>query len=158
MGLRYVAFLRGRGNIAQAEDVLLEVAGRSPRNVQILSVLAQVRLARQNWAGALAVADAVRSAGNSLGLADEIKAAALAGQNKPDASVAALEDAHAAAPDAVQPVVSLVAAYTRAGKPDKAETLLRAMLKKFPSNAELLVMLGQAQIAKGKVRRGPKQL
>ncbi len=156
VGLRYVSYLQSQGNIAQAEDVLLEVASRNPGNIQVLSALAQVRLARQNWAGALAVADAVRAAGNNSGLADQIKAAALAGQNKPDASIAALEDAHTAAPDAVQPVVSLVAAYTRTGKPDKAETLLRDMLKKFPSNAELLVLLGQTQSAKGKADEAQK--
>lgn len=150
VGLRYVSYLQSRGNIAQAEDVLVEVAGRNPGNLQILSVLAQIRLARQNWAGALVVADAIRAAGNNSGAADQIKAAALAGQNKPDASIAALEDAHTAAPDAVQPVVSLVSAYIRAGKPDKAESLLRDMLKKFPSNAELLVLLGRTQLAKAK--------
>jgi pentatricopeptide repeat protein len=149
VGLRYASYLRNRGDNAQAEEILLQVAGRYPGNIQVLYALAQVRLARQNWTGVLAVADAVRASGNSS-IADEIKAAALSGQNKPDASIAALEDAHTAAPDTVQPVTSLVAAYLRAGKPDKAETLVRDMLKRFPSNAELLVLLGQTQSAKGK--------
>lgn len=156
VGLRYVSYLQSRGSIAQAEDVLLEVAQRNPGNVQVLSTLAQIRLARQNWAGALAIADAFRAAGNNSGVADQIKAAALAGQNKPDASIAALEDAHKAAPDAVQPVVSLVAAYVREGKPDKAESLLNEMLKKFPSNAELLVLMGKTQFAKGKTDEAQK--
>ena len=151
VALRYVAYLQGQGNLAQAEQVLLEIANRHPRHVQVLQALAQVRLARKNWAGALAVSDAVRTMGDNLGIADQIKAAALAGQNKPDASLAALEAAHAAAPDAVQPVLSLVAAYTRAGTPDKAETLLRDMLKKYPANAELLVLLGQTSLPEVKV-------
>jgi cellulose synthase operon protein C len=150
VALRYVSYLQSQGNLAQAETVLLEIAGRNPRNVQVLSTLAQVRLARKNWSGALVVADAVRAAGDNLGVADQIKAAALAGQNKPDASIAALEAAHTAAPDAVQPVLSLVAAYTRAGTPDKAEGLLRDMLKKYPNNADLLVLLGQTQVARNK--------
>lgn len=150
VALRYVSYLQSRGNVAQAEDVLIEAGKRNPNNVQILTALAQIKLARQDWAGALAIANAFRAAGNNSGIADQIKAAALAGQNKPDASIAALEDGHKAAPDAVQPVVSLVAAYVRAGKPDKAELLLNDMLKKFPANAELLVLLGQTQLAKGK--------
>jgi cellulose synthase operon protein C len=150
VALRYVAYLQGQGNLAQAEQVLLEIANRHPRHIQVLQTLAQVRLARKNWAGALAISDAVRAAGDTLGIADQIKAAALAGQNKPDASRAALEAAHTAAPDAVQPVLSLVAAYTRAGTPDKAETLLRDMLKKYPANAELLFLLGQTLAARGK--------
>ena len=150
VALRYVAYLQSKGNRALAEEALLEIAARNPRNIHVLSTLAQLRLARKNWVGALAVADAVRSAGDNQGIADQIKAAALAGQNKPDASLAALEAAHAAAPDAVQPVLSLVAAYTRAGTPDKAEALLRDILKKYPQNAELLVLLGQSQAARGK--------
>ena len=138
-GLRYVAFLQRQGSVAQADDVLTEVANRNPRNIEILSTLAQIRLSRQNWAGALAIADAIRGVGNDAGVADQIKAAALAGQNKIDASIAALENAHATAPDAVAPVTSLVAAYGRTGKLDKAELLLRDELKKFPTNAQLLV-------------------
>ena len=155
IGLRYATYLRNRGDNAQAEEVLLQVAGRNPRNIQVLYALAQVRLVRKNWTGALAVADAARAAGN-ISIADEIKAAALSGQNKPDASIAALEDAHAAAPDAVQPVTSLVGAYLRTGKPDKAEALLRDMLQRFPSNAALLVLLGQTQSAKGKTDEAQK--
>ena len=155
VGLRYVTYLRNQGDNPRAEEVLLQVAGRSPGNIQILYALAQVRLARQNWTGALAVADAVRAAGNAS-IADEIKAAALSGQNKPDASIAALGDAHAAAPESFQPVSSLVAAYLRAGKPDKAETLLRDMMQRFPSNAALLVLLGQTQSARGKADEAQK--
>ena len=88
--------------------------------------------------------------GNDAGVADQIKAAALAGQNKIDASIAALESAHATAPDAVAPVTSLVAAYGRTGKLDKAELLLREELKKFPTNAQLLVLMGQTQLAGNK--------
>ena len=39
IGLEYVAFLRRRGNNARAEDVLIELAGHSPRNLQVLSAL-----------------------------------------------------------------------------------------------------------------------
>jgi cellulose synthase operon protein C len=147
--LRYVSYLLAHGSLAQAEDILLEAAGRNPANLQILSALSQIRLTRQNWPGALAVADAVSATGDKSGIADQIKAAALAGQNKPDASIAALESAHAAAPDAVQPVTSLVSAYVKAGKSEKAEALLRDMLKRFPANADLLVLLGETQMAKG---------
>ena len=143
-------FCSARGNIAQADDVLTEVANRNPRNIQILSTLAQIRLGRQNWAGALAIAETIRGVGNDAGVADQIKAAALAGQNKIDASIAALESAHATAPDAVAPVTSLVAAYGRTGKLDKAELLLRDELKKFPTNAQLLVLMGQTQLAGNK--------
>jgi tetratricopeptide (TPR) repeat protein len=150
VALRYVAFLQRRGDLTHAEDVLGDVIARTPTNIQALAALGQIRLARQNWTGALATADGIARLGNDRGVADQIRAAALAGQDKPDASVAALEKAHAAAPDAVQPVVSLVSTYIRLGKADKADALLQEMLKKYPENSQLLVLIGQSKEAQKK--------
>jgi cellulose synthase operon protein C len=150
IALRYVAFLQRRGDFAHAEDVLGDVVARNPTNIQVLAALAQVRLSRQNWTGALGTADSIARLGNDLGIADQIRASALAGQNKIDESVAMLEKAHAEAPDAVQPVVSLVSNYVRLGKTDKADGLLQEMLKKYPDNAEILVLMGQTKLAQNK--------
>ena len=148
--LRYIVFLQRRGDLTHAEDVLTDVIGRNPRNIQMLSALAQVRLARQNWTGALATADTIAAVGEDRGLADQLRAAALAGQNKIDQSISALEAAHAAAPDVTQPVVSLVSRYIQVGKPEKAEMLLQDMLKKYPANAQLLVLMGQTKLSQNK--------
>src|SRR5205085_183291 len=104
----------------------------------------------KNWTGALATADSIAKLGNDRGIADQIRAAVWAGQNKIVESVAALEKAHAAAPDALQPVVSLVSDYVRLGKAERAEGLLQEMLKKYPDNAELLVLMGQTKLAQNK--------
>jgi len=150
VALRYVAFLQRRGDAARAEDILTEVSARNPNNLQVLSSLAQIRLSRQNWSGALAVAETVGRVNDGRALADQIRASAFAGQNKIDQSITALEDAHQAAPDAVQPIASLVSAYVRQGKPEKATALLQEMNKKFPANAQLLVLMGQAALAQNK--------
>ena len=39
VGLNYVAFLRRRGSLGRAEDILVELASRSPGNVAVLSTL-----------------------------------------------------------------------------------------------------------------------
>src|SRR5450631_2382413 len=143
VSLQYVGYLQSKEDLAHAEDVLVEAIGHNPKNIQLLGGLAQLRLARKNWPGALAVADAVRASGANPGMADQIKAAAVAGQNNLDPGIAALEAAHVANPDAVQPVISLVSAYVRTGKADKAEAFLRDMLKKTPSSAQLQVLFGQ---------------
>ena len=140
---RYVGFLQRQGNAARAEDILTEATGRYPANLQLLASLAQVKLSRQNWTGALAVADTLGKIESGRVLADQIRASALAGQNKVDESVAALEDAHRAAPDALQPLVSLSSAYVKQGKPDKAVGLLQEVSKKHPESAQVLVLLGQ---------------
>ncbi|MGX4770530.1 tetratricopeptide repeat protein [Bradyrhizobium guangdongense] len=150
VALRYVSFLQKRNDAARAEDVLVQVNNRNPNNLQVLSSLAQVRLSRQNWAGALAVADSLPRSKEGQVLAGEIKAAALERQNKIDGSIAALEEAHKLVPEAVQPVVALASAYISKGRADQATALLQDMNQRFPDNARLLVLLGQAKLAQKK--------
>jgi cellulose synthase operon protein C len=157
MTLRYVAFLQRQRDLAHAEDVMGEAVGRNPTNLPLLSTLAQMRIARKNWAGALALADSIAKLGNDRGAADQIRAAVLANQNKMEESIAALEKAHDAAPDASQPVVGLVADYVRQGKPDKAERLLQDLSKKYPDNTELLILMGQTKQAQNKFDDAQKQ-
>lgn len=150
VALRYVAFLQRRNDTARAEDVLVQANNRNPNDLQVLSSLAQVRLSRQNWAGALAVADSLPRGKEGQVLAGEIKAAALEGQNKIDDSIAALEEAHKSAPEAAQPVIALASAYIRKGRADQATSLLQDMNQRFPDNARLLVLLGQTKLAQKK--------
>lgn len=150
VALRYVAFLQRKGDATRAEEILLEAANRNAGNLQILSSLAQVRLSRQNWSGALAIADALSRVDQGRVAANQIRAAALAGQNKIEESIAALEAAHKGAPDALQPALSLASAYAKQGKPDKASALLQTMSDKVPANAQVLVFLGQAKLAEKK--------
>src|SRR5260221_6046570 len=148
--LRYVAFLQRKGDLSHAEDVLVEATGRNAGNVQLLSSLAQIRLARKNWAGALATADVIGRLGDKSDVADQVRAAAFAGQNKTDESVSALESAHKAAPDQLGPIVALVSGYLKQRQADKAMALLQDMNTKFPGNAQLLVLTGKAYAAQKK--------
>jgi len=147
VSLGYVAFLQRRGSVSRAEDVLVDLASRWPKNVQVLSALAQVRLSRQEWVGAQEVADAIQRIGTNRTLADELKGAALAGQNKFNESIVALQDAYSSAPNAVQPMYALVRTYLRAEKPDQAISFLQSVLKASPSNVEAYVLLGSVQLA-----------
>jgi len=148
VALRYVAFLQRTNDAARAEEILVEVANRNQNNLQVLSSLAQIRLTRQKWSDALAVADAIGRIADGRALAEQIRAAAFAGQNKMDESIAALERARQAAPEAIQPLAALASAYVRSGKPDDAITLLKDMTKRFPGNVQYLLLLGQVQLAK----------
>src|SRR6185312_5495545 len=50
VGLEYAEFLERRGSLARAEDILDGLMKRQPNhNIQIVSALAQLRLARQDW-------------------------------------------------------------------------------------------------------------
>lgn len=79
-----------------------------------------------------------------------MKASALAAQNKADESLSALEDAQRVAPNALQPLTTLVLAYVKQGKADKAIALLEELKKQNPSSAQILVLIGQAKLAQKK--------
>jgi len=147
VGLSYVAFLRRRGSIQRAEDVLTELSSRQPKNVTILSALAEVKLTRQDWAGAQEIGESIRHIGDSSGIADQILGAALSGRHKNDESIAAFQNAVAAAPSAVEPMVSLVRALVHANETDRAVSFLESVLKTNPGSADALVLLGSLRLA-----------
>jgi tetratricopeptide (TPR) repeat protein len=149
VGLEYVAFLQRRGSIGRAEDILVELNKRRPNNIQILSALAQVRLARQNWGGAQEIAESIRRISNGGGVADQILGAALVGRNKYDEAIAAFQSAYNAAPTAAQPMASLIGSFLKANKKDQAMAFLKAVLDKNPGNANALVLLGSIQLTSG---------
>ena len=55
---------------------------RRPNNASVLSALAQVRLARQNWSGAQEIAESIRRIDSSGGVADQILGTALIGRDR----------------------------------------------------------------------------
>jgi len=119
--------------------------------LQILVAIGQLRLARKDWSGASAIADAVARLDAGASVSNQLKAAVLAGQNKVDESIASLEDAHKASPTAVPPVLALATAYLNQGKADKAIGLLDETIKKVPGNVQLLVFLGQVKLTQNKL-------
>jgi tetratricopeptide (TPR) repeat protein len=149
IGLEYAAFLQRRGSAARAEDILIELNKRRPNNIQVLSTLAEVRLARQNWIGAEEIAESIRRTGNSGGAADQILGAALIGRHKYDEAIAAYQNAYDAAPTATQPMNFLVGALLKANKKDQAIIFLKTVLVKNPGNANALVLLGSIELSSG---------
>jgi tetratricopeptide (TPR) repeat protein len=147
VGLNYASFLLRRGGVDRAQQFLTELSRRLPKNQEVLSALAQVELTHQDWASAQTTAEAIRDAGDSRGIADQLLGAALLGQHKYDESIAVFQSAVNASPSAVQPMVSLVTALVRAQKTDRAVAFLKSVLQSNPDNAEARVLLGSIQLA-----------
>ena len=145
VSLNYVAFLQRRGSIARAEEVLTDLAGRWPQNIQVLSKFAEVKLARQDWSGAEAVAERIKRTGVNSSVADDILGTALLGEHKYDQALDALQGAYAAAPSSPQTMLALVEGYVRTKQIDKAVALLQSVLKADPANAQAYVLLGSIQ-------------
>ena len=147
-GLAYVAFLERRSATTQAESVLTDLANRNPSSVPVLSALARVKLSKQDWVGAHAIANAIKRLGDKGDLADQINAAAFSGQGKISDSLAVIQNAYEANPGAIRPMAELVRAYLRAGQKSEAEAFIRSVLTNNPDNAEALVLMGSIQLAK----------
>jgi tetratricopeptide (TPR) repeat protein len=148
IGLEYAAFLQRRGSVARAEEILVSLSKRWANNAPILSALAMVKLARQDWSGAKEVADSLRQInGDAVGAADQILGAALLGRNQYDTAIAAFKSAYSAVPTA--PIDSLVGALLKANRRNEAITFLKAVLAKTPENANALVLLGSVQLSSG---------
>src|SRR6185295_7645533 len=95
-----------------------------------------------------AIADAIKRLDGKSNVADQINAAAFSGQGKVNDSLALLQNAYQANPNAVRPMVDLVSAYVRSEQTAQAESFIRAVLKDNPDNAEALVLLGSVQMVK----------
>jgi cellulose synthase operon protein C len=153
IGLNYVAFLRRRGNIQRAADLLTDLATRRPNNVAVLSALAEVKLALQDWVGAQQVGETIKRLGNATPLADQILGTAYAGQQKYDDSISAFQSAAVAAPNAVQPMASLVREFVQTKQTDRAVAFLQSVLNTNPSNAEALVLMGSVELSRNQPAR-----
>jgi tetratricopeptide (TPR) repeat protein len=151
IGIQYANFLERRGDLARAEEVLVELMKRQPNSLQLLSTLARLRLARQNWSGALEIAESVRRTGNS-GTADQILGEALIGKGRYDEAIASLQKAYQTAPSAA-PLNSLISAFLKANKKDEALRFLKSVITKNPENANALVLLGSIQLAGDEIDR-----
>ena len=104
------------------------------------------------------MAEAIQRLGVQGGAAEQIKAAALAGEKKYDQSLSLLENVYASNPGAVRPMDALVRAYVQSRKIDQAESFLQTVLKTSPNNAEALVLLGSIQLVKKCARPSSQEL
>lgn len=140
--LNYIDVLGRRGKTDQIEPLLSDALARNPSNPGLLTALAQSRLAKHDWVGAQAAADALKKAGDVSGVSQEIIGALQGGQKKYAESIATLKEAYAATPQTTRPLYSLVRTYVQAGQIAEAETFLRSILTANAKNADALVLTG----------------
>lgn len=153
VGLNYVSFLRRRGLGTQADKIVEELASRNPTNMAVLSAVAQVKLAHEDWTGAHEVSNAIRRLDNKSQLANQIDIVAFNGEKKFDDSLAMLQKLQDANPSASKPMAAMVGVYLRSKQVDKAEDLVKSALKANPDDAEALVLMGSISLAKNDLKQ-----
>lgn len=145
IGLDLARFLLRHGKAERAETVLTDLAQSAPNNIEVLSMLADLKLRRQDWRGAQDLAETIKNTPGNEALSGQVLAASLSGQNKIEDSIHVLLEANAANPNQQQTKFALVQAYLKGGKYSEAEDYLNTLLKVDPNNVEARVFLGVVQ-------------
>ncbi|MET1414863.1 tetratricopeptide repeat protein [Roseibium sp. HPY-6] len=151
VGLPMVQFLLRHGKAEQSLRVLEALRERNPTNRQVLTLLAQQRLARRDFVGAQEISDTLRQIENgSSETADKIAAAALGGLDRHDESIALLQNSSAATNDDEALLPDLIRAYVQAGRQDAAEEHLNSVLTETPENTLAKVLLGSVYLSQNR--------
>jgi cellulose synthase operon protein C len=158
VGLSFATFQLRRGSADRAEGILTEVVSRAPRNKEALSLLAELRLRKQDWAGAEALAKLAKSQGGGDDVSEQILGASLLGQKRFDEAISHFEAVSASAPDDIQPMFALIRAYIASGKVGEAEAFAQSALKANPENPAVHIILGSVMLAQNKMAEAKASL
>jgi len=152
-GLPMVQFLLRHGKVEQAHRVLEAIRERAPTNRQTLELLAQLKLASQDWLGAQQIADTLRKLEQTSGdrTADKITAAALEGLDRRDDSIKLLQESFDNADNQQDVLPSLIRAYVQSGQQEAAVSHLDAVLESEPTNALAQALLGSVYMSMDRV-------
>jgi cellulose synthase operon protein C len=145
IGLDLARFLLRHGKAERAESILTDLVQSAPNNIEVLSMLADLKLRRQDWRGAQDLAEVIKNTPGNEALSGQVLAASLSGQNKIEDSIHVLLEANAANPNQQQTKFALVQAYLKGSKYVEAEEYLNTLLKAEPNNVDARVFLGVVQ-------------
>lgn len=143
LGLNLTGFLFRHGKAEHAEDILSRIIENAPTDSTALAELAKIKLRKRQWEEAVKIATTLEEADpKNLTLANEIRAAAFAGQNKFDESIAMLKASQADKTDNGVASSNLFNVYLKAEKYDDARKLIEASLAANPKDAVAHVRAG----------------
>lgn len=154
--LRYAAFLRGRNQIDGAEAILVESARRNPASIEPLAALAELRLGKNDWAGAQEAARQLAALG-AAAPAQRIAAASLAAQGRGADSVRLLEEL-VAEDGGGAALAALVAAYVGSGEEERGRALVAETLAREPDNLAAQLLSAEFEVRDGDVAAAEARL
>ena len=142
--LRYVRFLRGRGELNATETVLEEAVRRQPGERELLAALGMARLRLGDWGGAEAAAAGLRALGNPEAgrAAERIRAAALSGQEKFAEALDVLRRIAENPDETGSTIGAIVRTYVTAGQTEEAVAFVESELAKAPEDPLALRLRG----------------
>lgn len=146
----FAKFLLRRGQADRAEKVLAESVALNPSSAENLKILAALRLDKQDWRGAENVANILRTVDSADADVSRILGAAYSGLKDYAGAIDVLTREHERAPQAAQPLATLVQVYINAGRSKDAEKLLTDTIGKNPGFYDAHVLLAQLERVEGR--------
>lgn len=145
--LRYAKFLIGQNRQQVAVTVLEDARRRTPGDIQLIGVLANLHLQTGNWQQARTVAQELRNINTpqALQAATELEAQILQGQNRIEESLALLQEqlgdqTDASASQKIRAIGVIVQTQIRGGKTDAARITLDEALADTPDSPDLRML------------------
>jgi tetratricopeptide (TPR) repeat protein len=132
---------------SQADDVLQQSLQRGNNNIETIKLLAQAKLALGDWDRAEQLAKLLQQTEGQEALSQQMLGVVYLGRDQQQESIEAFKLAHEMAPDAAQPVVSLVRTYVRNGQIDEARRFLQSILSVDDTNFTAHLLLGQLSLS-----------
>lgn len=138
--LIYSGFLLSESRTDKAVSVLEESLKKNPENLSLLTQLTRLFTETKDWAKATGLTNRIARLTKGGEISYQLKGAIAEGQEKFDESIEAYKKAYDSFPTTIQPIVSLIRVYTKAGRHADAEAFLDSVIKVSPDNqmAQLL--------------------
>lgn len=153
-GIAYIQFLLKRNKSKRAEKIIQDMLAVNPGNLTLLNMLAQAKLADNDWDSANKIADLINKIDANNAVVQQIKNNIYIGKGEYAKSIDFLKESYKKSADN-KTITSLIKSYMLANKADEAEVYLDKLLLSEPGNV-LLKMLkanvyaGQAKFADAK--------
>lgn len=153
--LRYAAFLLEQGRVDAAEAVLTDARQVNPTSVPVLTRLADLLLAAQDWSRAQEIGSALLQIGTPEAIAAEkaLQTALLLGQDRVAEGIAFLESQIGVGNDNLRAIALIVQTHVRAGEVADARAYLDAELAKRPDEPQLKLLSAGLYVLEGEAAK-----
>lgn len=136
--LLYAQYLASTDKVDFAASLIETSLQRHPDNRDLLELLARLRLAQRDWAGAEQVGRRLQEIERDPDRADQIVAAALNAQDRTDESIELLRSTDIDRSTETSRLASLIATFLEADKTAEAKEFLDQALAQNPDNGEII--------------------
>ncbi len=141
----YARHLASNGKADFAESLVEGGLTRTPDNVALLNLLAQLKLARGDWFGAEQVAQRLEAVDGGQAAMQQVMAQVIANSDRGDEDITYLENLVRSKDAQVSSMAALVMSYIRSGQTDEAVTFVAEVLEKNPSNPAAWILKGDLE-------------